>query len=73
MHQADLIRNHIEEARKREREGTYNQHAHCGDEWSIWETDELICGSTMMDNFDIHDYLLNVVGISEEHIKMDRT
>ena len=72
LHQAELIRNHLEESRKRTLEGTYDQHAHCGDEWDIWENDEGICGSTGMDNFDIHHYLVNVVGIDPEHIKMDR-
>jgi len=68
-HQRDLIYNHIEEARKREREGTYNQHASCGDAWDIWETEGYIMGGTIMDNFDMYHYLEHVVGIDPELIK----
>ena len=69
--QIELIRNHFDEARKREKEGTYYQHISCGDVWSIYETDDNISGATWMDNFDMHDYLTKVVGIASEHIKMD--
>jgi hypothetical protein len=70
--QAELIRNHIEEARRREKEGTYPGHASCGDYWDIYETDELICGDTMMDNFNMEHYLIHVVGINPEHIDIGR-
>ena len=70
LYQAELIFNHIEEARKREREGTYDQHASCSDEWHIWETEGNICGSTDMDNFNMRHYLVDIVGINLEHIKM---
>jgi hypothetical protein len=68
--QMELIENHIEEARKREREGTYDQHASCNDAWSISQTDTHIKGSTWMDNFDMEDYLVKVVGIDKEHLDM---
>lgn len=67
-HQKDLIYNHIEESRKREREGTYSQHAHCVDEWDISETETHIRCFTWMDNFDLRHYLIEVVGLVDAEI-----
>jgi hypothetical protein len=68
-HQRDLIYNHIEKAKECEMEGTYHHHASCGDAWDIWETEDFIIGSTIMDNFDMHHYLEHVVGIDPELIR----
>ena len=70
-HQIELIYNHFDEIRKRKKEGTYKEHIHCYDVWSIDETTENITGFTWMDNFDMYDYLIKVVGVNSEHIKMN--
>jgi hypothetical protein len=40
------------------------------DAWTIEETDESISGDTIMDNFDMAEYLTNI-GISNKFIKWD--
>lgn len=64
--QRDLIFNHLEEARKREKEGDY--HTHCFDEWDVNETDTHINCSTSMDNFDMYHYLTRIVGVNSSDI-----
>lgn len=70
--QIKLIFDHYEEARKRELDGTYSQHIHCSDEWDISETDHSISGSVWMDNFDMENYIIEVVGVDPKHIEMDK-
>lgn len=67
--QIDLIVNHFDEIRKRENEGTYNQHIHCYDEWSVHDIDDKIEVSTSMDNFDMYSYLINVVKVNPDNIE----
>jgi hypothetical protein len=39
------------------------------DAWSISESNTDIKVSTIMDNFDMHDYLVNIVGIDDQDIE----
>lgn len=36
--------------------------------WSIYEDEKSVCGSTFMDNFDMHDYLRSI-GIDMDKIR----
>lgn len=61
--QMEKIRNHIEECKKIARCG----YAEPEDEWTITEDEDFIKGSTMMDNFDMKWFLIEI-GIPEDKI-----
>jgi len=52
-------------------------HAKCGikyadtDPWKIIETEDLIKGSTTMNNFNIYSYMHTKLGISRDYIDID--
>jgi len=61
--QIEKINNHIEECKKMMRCG----YAEPGDAWSITEDEDYIKGDTMMDNFDMRWFLIEI-GIPEDKI-----
>ena len=76
--QADMIKNHIEVAKKfcentiRNEPDSPGPYCDFGwfDEWNITELENSIAGDTSMDNFDMLKFLLTI-GIKEEDIQYE--
>lgn len=64
-HQVDLIKNHIKVAEVSRGNFGYRQ------EWHIEETEHEIRGYTSMDNFNMFDFLQEVVKVDRKDINYD--
>lgn len=63
--QIGQIKNHIEYAREN---FPQMQYADPGQAWKVEETDEQITTTTIMDNFDMHDFLI-AIGVKKDDIE----
>ena len=59
------IKNHIEYAQEHFPQIAW---ADKGQDWNITETDEEITASTVMNNFDMHEFLI-AIGLENEYIR----